>query len=754
MAVKVKQTGPVPVFRWRSLFYRNLCMLLITLLPLLIFGGYTYNMTRNTIQKQNIEVNRNMLKKTVELADEVLKSGESTLYQISNHPDVIQAVMGSGGGYNQSKRITTMLADATNHACVASVYVYVASSGTLYSSNSGMMDIRDYTDTQWLGEFNTQFLGTKTLLTRKTVDNMQKPQTYITMMRNVPYHTWSKKGGVVVNISQSVFQNQIEAKEQNGSKLLICDKVGTVISSGKEDEIGQKIQKLYGDEMTLIEEDVFLYQAGTEQMIAVYARSDYNDWLYYYSVPYKSFMEPVRLFGFLLVLITGLCLAVTVVMILTINRRIYTPIAKLMDKVVSVGTMPLLGEDEYEVLDQAWEKMQTSNVQLSNKIEETEPILRSRAVIEYLQGRVSEGCTAYLQKLEQDVQQQTMQVVLCRTDYDQEHTIVGIVSLKMMLREEIENFVAQKGVQIWFSNELDLREYVFVMLGEPLQEKEYQQLVEEVTPKFPFSVTLAVGVPVIGVTQLAQSMQTAQESMHYRFYFGSNTVYYNRSQLAVQEENGVLLELQKQLLNYVRVGDKEKAIQQLRTIQKELVQGKLPQVEQVKFALYMLEQNVLEELKKAGLHLDVEYAVLKKDMEQKDTLEECIQALQRLCEEACDRVIQGHVGRVNCNILQYIQEHLSQDISLRDVADASGFSGAYVSRLIKEETGRTYVDYLAFVRIEKAKTMLQDRSMSVAEVGSCCGFNNTQGFLRTFKKYEGVTPGQYRKHLATQEEEQ
>ena len=59
------------------------------------------------------------------------------------------------------------------------------------------------------------------------------------------------------------------------------------------------------------------------------------------------------------------------------------------------------------------------------------------------------------------------------------------------------------------------------------------------------------------------------------------------------------------------------------------------------------------------------------------------------------------------------------------------------------ETG--FTDYLNSVRIAKAREMLDNTGMSVNEICQATGFNSVQNFIRVFKKYVGMTPGQYRK---------
>ncbi|HWP52379.1 MAG TPA: response regulator [Clostridia bacterium] len=94
---------------------------------------------------------------------------------------------------------------------------------------------------------------------------------------------------------------------------------------------------------------------------------------------------------------------------------------------------------------------------------------------------------------------------------------------------------------------------------------------------------------------------------------------------------------------------------------------------------------------------------------------------------------------------QYIQQHYNEPISLEDVCAATGFSVSYFSTLFKKETGEGFVKYLAKIRIEKAKALLQDTNLPIAEVCGRVGYNDLKHFTGIFKKVTSLNPGQYRK---------
>jgi len=95
-------------------------------------------------------------------------------------------------------------------------------------------------------------------------------------------------------------------------------------------------------------------------------------------------------------------------------------------------------------------------------------------------------------------------------------------------------------------------------------------------------------------------------------------------------------------------------------------------------------------------------------------------------------------------IRQYIDKHYGEDISLQALSDKVGYNYKYVSRVFKEYTGYNISDYINFVRIAKAKELIENSSMTIEEIQNIIGIPSRTTFNRVFKKHEGVPPSQYR----------
>ena len=95
---------------------------------------------------------------------------------------------------------------------------------------------------------------------------------------------------------------------------------------------------------------------------------------------------------------------------------------------------------------------------------------------------------------------------------------------------------------------------------------------------------------------------------------------------------------------------------------------------------------------------------------------------------------------------KYIEENISQKISLSDVAMLVNMSESAFSHFFKKKTGISFITHVNNLRVAKACDMLINTSSSASEICYDCGFNNKSNFIRIFTKKKQMTPIEYRKY--------
>lgn len=106
-----------------------------------------------------------------------------------------------------------------------------------------------------------------------------------------------------------------------------------------------------------------------------------------------------------------------------------------------------------------------------------------------------------------------------------------------------------------------------------------------------------------------------------------------------------------------------------------------------------------------------------------------------------------YYDRLIDNVVTEIREHYMEDISLTSLAGKYNVSMGRLSEMIKEHLKVNFSDYIATLRIQRAKELLRDDSLSIQEIAEIVGYNDYFYFTKVFKKVAGISPSKYRKSI-------
>ena len=135
----------------------------------------------------------------------------------------------------------------------------------------------------------------------------------------------------------------------------------------------------------------------------------------------------------------------------------------------------------------------------------------------------------------------------------------------------------------------------------------------------------------------------------------------------------------------------------------------------------------------------------------------CAVGTGRVCEkeQAMDSLVdamvdlrsgdeEGPEGKHYARLTAYIRNEYMNDISLDSAGEALNMSPSYIGLVFRKVGGTSFLKYLTDIRMEEAKRLLSTTDLTLREIGQRVGIENQNTLIRTFKKAEGVTPGQYR----------
>lgn len=214
---------------------------------------------------------------------------------------------------------------------------------------------------------------------------------------------------------------------------------------------------------------------------------------------------------------------------------------------------------------------------------------------------------------------------------------------------------------------------------------------------------------------------------------------------------------EKKLFNYLEIGDMDHIKEELRKMGGEMCSTDALSEDTVmlifnqiigKLIIYMNEKNY-----NANSVFGVKHN-LYQELGRYETVEGMTCCVEKMFDTLLTYQNQQYSGNEEntCQrVLLYLQEHYQEDVDFDELAGNIGISYSYLRKVIKQETEKSLIDNLNLIRVEAAKKALLETELSIAEIATRNGYHNVQALNRFFKKFEGMTPGEYRERYQTKQ---
>ncbi len=104
----------------------------------------------------------------------------------------------------------------------------------------------------------------------------------------------------------------------------------------------------------------------------------------------------------------------------------------------------------------------------------------------------------------------------------------------------------------------------------------------------------------------------------------------------------------------------------------------------------------------------------------------------------------GNQHAAVARVIRILERNFNKSVSLTEISGILSMHPKYLSRLFKEKSGRSFVEYRTWLRLEKAKAMLKKSMTRIGQISDEIGYQNMPSFAKAFKKNVGCTPQQFR----------
>ena len=211
------------------------------------------------------------------------------------------------------------------------------------------------------------------------------------------------------------------------------------------------------------------------------------------------------------------------------------------------------------------------------------------------------------------------------------------------------------------------------------------------------------------------------------------------------------VELEKELIAYVQLGEKNQATLIINRFLNEIFSYASGDLEIIKAKLYEFTAFLSRSAVEAGASLSALANIIRKSSrlwsENLDFHDLCMDTVEIL-DDFIDVVYQSRKKKTYSEALaraiQYINVHYADDFNLETLAQNVFVSSYYLSHLFRQEMGITFRDYLGKIRVEHAKALLME-GLSVETTAERVGYLDSNHFIKLFKKHVGITPAKYKK---------
>ncbi|MDR6881199.1 AraC family transcriptional regulator [Bacillus sp. 3255] len=588
----------------------------------------------------------------------------------------------------------------------------------------------------------------------------------ISLVKKLPTTGLEKYGLAMANIPACSLQDLIHNDTEHLDDILILDEQNRILVHPDASLIGKSITEAGLKDVSQLAAPTGRFTADINQKrySVSFLHSNLNNWTYLSLTSIDSLTKESRKIGIYTIYVCILMLLLSMLLAWLGSRKMYSPIQLLLNQIGGLVTVNQKRKaNEFQMISEHVHTLFQSKSQLEREVHQHIGQVRTFFLIKAFQGHIKPS--ELLEKLAQfgytkHIEEwKTMSVITLQIDsidntrYEKRDMELLLFAAHNMIEELIPSDQRLAPVII--------DQTVVTLIGSPDSEAEAfrnkvyaltEQMQQHIFSYLNLHVSIGMSLPIHTFTQMSIAYKEGLEALKHRIKLGEGII--------IQYENinsgkhflnlNYPKPLENELTDAIKLAEKDKSKELLRQLLQAVFAAPLsPQEYQIPLA--RLLNNLLMVMQESGISLNQihpnkgslfeELLGLHMTAEIEDWFwTEVVHPLIRIYRDRQD----AQYHNISEKIIDLVHKYYDTDLTLEDCASRLHYNANYLSSIFRKETNCSFSDYLSTYRFNMAKKWLSETDMPIKDISSKLRYNNSQNFIRSFRKQEGLTPGQYR----------
>lgn len=578
--------------------------------------------------------------------------------------------------------------------------------------------------------------------------------------------TTTVKGVLIVNLNEEAFSNFISKSTSgavNVGTVCIADQNGNVVIHGGSSRFLQNmsgdafIQKISGSKD---KRGNFILSDGGGKHLYVYSKDYSRGWTYIGCYPFSALMQQIDHINRTSALLLAVITAISMLIAFFLLTRLSKPLTAVVQALKSRKDLTL-GNTKNEMM-----LVQTAFQQLAKQQNDLNDILKRKEenAKELFINDLLKGNSAAYQRKAENVQKVfpypgfiVLVVSIDHMDafinrFTPEQRYYYRIMILTRYRETLNADFISRGVL--YSDQtvvmiLNIRNYDCKKTPETIRDIT-QKFQAEIKNELHLTVSIGIGEIHSGLPGIRESFSEAEEASKQRILTGPESLVFHRDRVPgnglyfypYDTERHIINCLQTQNLEALEknISDMDQDIRNTEGISYDNIIQIFNQL--ISTTIKYLAANSINIRSLFG-NIDTVYRKMM-SFDTLDDMEKYLVSFYKKIISCFSNRQSGESTRHIDRILRYLNANYKTEINFEEMAQSVGISYSYARKLVKEETGKSLLDYTNILRIKEAKRLIRQTDQSMNEIAKTVGYSNVQSLTRFFKKYEGIPPADYK----------